>query len=391
MTPFINPQIITLNLGAFLLSRFFSRVYQTLLSTQQSNVHISVEGLENLAYKRKRILLKTCLYITFIMLFFFSSLHAFVYQSISDQAFILELFTSLVALYAIMSLQRNPSRSNTDKIAQFSTLAFAAFLLLFVDLNQNQNFSLIWAFFFPIFAMIINGPKLGLRYTLVFLTLLILLAYNGIGHWQEGLWSELGFIRLTAALFILTFIIYINEISLMNAHQQAKLVLDELQTLSTIDELTKISNRRNINEALSKAIQNAERYETPLSLTLFDIDDFKKINDQCGHLIGDKVLCEMVQEIKKIIRATDDFGRWGGEEFLIVLPHETIDSAMPFCEKIRACIEKINFSEYPEHITCSFGVAQLKPGMTAEQLVDQADKALYLAKKSGKNQVQTLS
>ena len=373
------------------MSHFFSRIYQTLLSTQPPNSHISVEGLQNLAYKRKRILLKTCLYITFIMLFFFSSLHAFVYQSISDKAFILELFTGLVALYAITSLQRNPSRDNTDKIAQFSTLAFAAFLLLFVDLNQNQNFSLVWVFFFPIFAMTINGPKLGLRYTVLFLTLLLIFAYNGIGIWQEGLWSELGFIRLTAALLILTFIIYIHEISLMNARQQAKQVLDELQTLSTIDELTKISNRRNINEALYKAIQNSERYETPLSLTLFDIDDFKKINDQCGHLIGDKVLCEMVQEIKKIIRATDDFGRWGGEEFLIVLPHETIDSAMPFCEKIRACIEKINFSEYPEHITCSFGVAQLQPGMTAEQLVDQADKALYIAKQSGKNQVQTLS
>ncbi len=373
------------------MSRFLSRIYQTLLSTQQVTACLSLEGLQNLAYKRKRILLKTCLYITFIMLFFFSSLHAFVYQSISDQAFILELFTSLVALYAIMSLNRNPSRRNTDKIAQLSTLAFAAFLLLFVELNQNQNFSLIWAFFFPIFAMTINGPKIGLRYTLVFLTLLLILAYNGIGHWQAGLWSELGFIRLTAALLILSFIIYINEISLVNARKQAEQVLNKLQTQSTTDELTNISNRRHINEVLLKAIKNAERYETPLSLTLFDIDDFKKINDQYGHLIGDKVLCEMVLEIKKIIRATDDFGRWGGEEFLIVLPHETAESATQFCEKIRVCIEKMTFSECSKHITCSFGVAELQQGMTAEQLIDQTDKALYIAKKAGKNQVQTAS
>lgn len=373
------------------MTRFLQRIYQTLLCTKQSNVSISVEGLQNLAHKRKRILLKTCLYITFIMLFFFSTLHAFVYQSISDSAFILELFTSLVALYAIMSLNRNPNRSNIDKIAQLSTLAFAVFLLFFVDLNQNQNFSLIWVFFFPVFAMTINGPKLGLRYTLAFLTLLIILAYNGIGHWQEGLWSELSFIRLTAALFILTFIIYINEISLINARQQAKQVLDELQTLSTIDELTKISNRRNINDALSKAIQNATRYETALSLTLFDIDNFKKINDQFGHLTGDKVLSEMVQEIKKIMRATDDFGRWGGEEFLIVLPHETIESAELFCEKIREHIENITFSDSKIQVTCSFGVAELQKGMTAEQLIDQADQALYLAKKSGKNQVKVFS
>ncbi|MCF6344867.1 MAG: GGDEF domain-containing protein [Thiomicrorhabdus sp.] len=372
------------------MSRFLKRIYQTLLCANQPNTCISIEGLENLAYKRKRILLKTCLYITFIMLFFFSTLHAFVYQSISNSAFILELFTGLVALYAIMSLNRNPSRGNTDKIAQFATLAFAVFLLLFVDLNQNENFSLIWVFFFPVFALVINGPKIGLRYALVFLAVLLTLAYNGIGQWQEGLWSELGFIRLTAALFILTFIIYINEISLLKARQQAKQVLDELQTLSTIDELTKISNRRNINTALSKAIKNAERYETPLSLTLFDIDNFKGINDQYGHLIGDSVLSEMVQEIKPIIRATDEFGRWGGEEFLIVLPHETLESASLFCEKVRVRIENSAFSESAVHITCSFGVAQLQKGMTAEQLIDQADQALYAAKQAGKNQVRPL-
>ncbi|VAW50038.1 diguanylate cyclase/phosphodiesterase (GGDEF & EAL domains) with PAS/PAC sensor(s) [hydrothermal vent metagenome] len=369
------------------MSHFLKRIYHTLLCTTPSNSGISLEGLQNLAHKRKRILLKTCLYITFIMLFFFSTLHAFIYQSISNEAFILELFTSLVALYAIMSLKRNPSPNNVNKIAQFSTITFAAFLLLFVDLNQNQNFSLIWVLFFPIFAMIINGSKAGLRYTLLFLTILLILAYNGIGHWQEGLWTELAFIRLAAALSILTFIIYINEVYLASSRQQAKQVLDALQTLSTVDELTKISNRRNINSALSKAIQNAERYDTPLSLTLFDIDNFKRVNDQLGHLVGDKVLYEMVQETKKIIRATDEFGRWGGEEFLIVLPHETIESATLFCEKIRASIEQMAFSDSTVQITCSFGVAQFKKGMTAEQLIDQADQALYLAKKSGKNQI----
>ncbi len=385
----INPK--TRHSWSYLLSRFLKRIYQTLLCSNQSNAAISLEGLQNLAHKRKRILLKTCLYITFIMLFFFSTLHAFIYQSISNSAFILELFTSLVALYAIMSLERNPSPDNINKIAQFATLAFAAFLLLFVHLNQNQHFSLIWVFFFPIFAITINGSKVGLRYTLLFLATLLILAYNGIGHWQEGLWTELAFIRLAAALSILTFIIYINEVSLANSRQQAKQVLDALQTLSTVDELTKISNRRNINSALSKAIQNAERYETPLSLTLFDIDNFKRVNDQFGHLIGDKILYEMVQETKKIIRATDEFGRWGGEEFLIVLPHETIESATQFCEKIRASIEKMAFSECSVQVTCSFGVAQLQKGMTAEQLIDQADQSLYIAKTSGKNQVKAFS
>lgn len=360
---------------------FLSNVYHNLLCINGSNIntHLDLEP--------KRQLLKVCLYLTFIMLFFFSTLHAFVYHDISNELFILELATSLAALYGIISLQKNQSLSNTNKIAKASTIVFGLFLLFFVTLNQNESFGLVWLLFFPIFAMIINGPKRGLRYTFVFLVALFIMAYNNIGHWQNGLWDEMSFIRLTLAFLILTFIIYINEVSLINVKHRAKLAMEALENLSSIDELTKISNRRHINKALNDAIQISNRHEAPLIVTLFDIDDFKKVNDQYGHIIGDKVLFEMSNQLSKIIRSTDSFGRWGGEEFLIVLPHETLDSAIQFCEKLRQCIQNITFSDCPVQITCSFGVAQFQKGMTAEQIVEQADKALYRAKASGKNKV----
>ncbi len=360
---------------------FLAKIYHNLLYINNSYSHTHLDD------EPKRLLLKVCLYISFLMLFFFSILHAFIYQDVSDKLFILELFTCLITLYAIYSLKRNPTPNNTNKIALISTLVFAFFLLFFASLNQNQSYGLVWTFFFPIFAIIINGPKSGLRYTLVFLTVLLIMAYNGIGHWQAGIWDEMSFIRLTASLLILTFIVYINEVSLVNAKARAQMALEEQQTLSTIDELTKIFNRRHINKALYDAIQYAERHNSNLVITLFDIDDFKQINDQYGHLIGDKVLSEMTQEIKKIIRTTDVFGRWGGEEFLILLPQESIESASQVCEKIREYIQEITFSECSIQITCSFGIAQFKHGMTPEVLIDQADQALYIAKKSGKNQV----
>lgn len=373
------------------MGHFLKKIYTTLLCTTPPTSYISLKDFQNLFHKRKHLLLKTCLYITFLTLFLFSCLHAFVFQGIGNLAFLLEITVSLIALYFIISLKHNPSPENTANIATYSTLIFAAFLLMFNHLVSLQNFSLIWVFFFPLFAIIMNGYKSGLRYTIVFLSILLFMAYEGIGNWQSGQWNGLSFIRLSLAMAILTFIVYINEVALTNAKLQAEFALEKLHSLSAIDELTQIANRRNIDQSLFKAIQHAERYDTPLSLTLFDIDDFKKINDQCGHLAGDSVLFELVTEIKHIIRSTDSFGRWGGEEFLIVLPNETLESAINFCEKIRVCIEKITFSECSTQVTCSFGVAHFQKGMTAEQLIEQADKALYQAKHSGKNRVIALN
>ena len=373
------------------MEHFFKKMYTTLLYITSPNSSISLDSFQRLDHNRKRLLLKTCLYITFFTLFIFSCLHAFVYQGISNIAFLLEITFSLIALYGIISLTRGSTPEKTAKITTFSTLVFATFLLIFIHFVPNQSFSLIWVFFFPIFAIIMNGPKLGLRYALIFLTALLFMAYNGIGYWQDGEWNALSFIRLSLAMAILTFIMYINEIALTNAKLQTEFSLAKLHSLSSIDELTQISNRRNIDQELFKAIKHTERYNTSLTLTLFDIDDFKKINDQCGHLAGDKVLFELVQQITKIIRPADSFGRWGGEEFLIILPNETLESALKFCEKIRVCVENTVFTECSIQVTCSFGVAEFKKGITEEQLIEQADKALYLAKNSGKNQVKSLS
>lgn len=374
-----------------LLEHLVKKIYTTLLSVTPPTSYISLEDFQYLYHRRKFLLLKTCLYITFLTLFLFSCLHAFVFQDIGDLAFILKISVSLLALYFITSLNRNPSLENTANIATYSTLIFGIFLLVFSYLVSNQSFSLIWAFFFPIFAIMINGYKSGLRYTIVFLSILLFMAYEGIGHWQSGLWNELSFIRLSLALAILTFIVYIHEVALTNTKRQAEFTLEKLHALSAIDELTQIANRRNIDQSLFQAIQHAERYDTPLSLTLFDIDNFKKVNDQCGHLAGDTVLLKLVTEIKHIIRSTDSFGRWGGEEFLIILPNETLESAINFCEKVRVCVEKTTFAECSTQITCSFGVASFQKGMTAEQLIEKADKALYQAKHSGKNRVNSLS
>lgn len=159
-----------------------------------------------------------------------------------------------------------------------------------------------------------------------------------------------------------------------------------LQFRATTDPLTGLSNRLRFNEALSMEMMRAQRYGTPLSLVLYDIDHFKDINDSYGHLTGDSVLIEMSRLVASRIRATDMLARWGGEEFAVLLPNTTADMAAKFAEQLRAAIDASSFASIGK-VSCSLGVAEYL-GETAESFIARADRALYRAKLAGRNRVE---
>ncbi|MFN3598811.1 MAG: diguanylate cyclase [Aquificaceae bacterium] len=154
--------------------------------------------------------------------------------------------------------------------------------------------------------------------------------------------------------------------------------------LATTDPLTGIYNRYSLYQSLEKILHNAERYKEVFSLLMLDIDNFKKINDTYGHLVGDSVLKAVAEAIKGVIRKSDIFGRFGGEEFLLILP-KTRD---PYRvgEKIRKVVESLRFEEGLS-ITLSVGGTVYKEGDSVNSLVQRADYALYRAKALGKNRV----
>jgi diguanylate cyclase len=160
----------------------------------------------------------------------------------------------------------------------------------------------------------------------------------------------------------------------------------ELQKLATTDALTQIANRSSLDEILKQAIAENERHQRPFSVVMIDIDLFKKINDTHGHLIGDKVLQALAQLIKSRIRIVDTIGRWGGEEFLIIYREIECAGACTLAESIRKVVEDYSF-EGIEPITISMGVAQYRSGNSIEELLKQADDALYYSKEHGRNQV----
>jgi diguanylate cyclase (GGDEF)-like protein len=152
------------------------------------------------------------------------------------------------------------------------------------------------------------------------------------------------------------------------------------------DELTSIYNRRFFNEELKKYIITHTNNKTSFSLIIFDIDNFKTINDNYGHQKGDEVLQKLAQLVQNKIRSTDVFARWGGEEFVILLPNTILEDGIKIAESLRKNIELIDSFSFGK-VTCSFGVSVFDEKDNASKLVKKADDALYESKQNGKNRV----
>ncbi|MDF2953069.1 MAG: PAS domain [Thermodesulfobacterium sp.] len=158
---------------------------------------------------------------------------------------------------------------------------------------------------------------------------------------------------------------------------------------SITDQLTQVYNRYYFRERLEEEIRRAERESEIFSLIMIDIDRFKRINDAFGHVVGDKVLVRMTELIKNRIRKTDVICRWGGEEFLILLPKTSVSKAVVVAEELRKNLSNMNIPEIDTHITASFGVVGYCPGDTVEILIERVDAMMYKAKSEGRNCVRS--
>jgi len=167
----------------------------------------------------------------------------------------------------------------------------------------------------------------------------------------------------------------------------------KLQELALRDGLTGLLNRRYWESCLEREFARHQRYDNPVSLVIFDIDHFKRVNDTYGHQTGDEGIRETARITSQLVRETDFAGRYGGEEFVVLLPGTTLDGAAQFAERLRSSIERqqLDYQGSPLTFTISLGVATLTDDMAGYlTLLERADKALYQSKEGGRNQV-TLS
>jgi diguanylate cyclase (GGDEF)-like protein len=159
---------------------------------------------------------------------------------------------------------------------------------------------------------------------------------------------------------------------------------------ANVDELTGLNNRRFILEDYYSKVSSAKRYQLPLSILLIDIDYFKKVNDRFGHPIGDEVLMSVAVDLANGLRESDLIGRYGGEEFLALLPMANLDEAQIIAERLRSQVaNSLVFQEkYGFGVTVSIGLAELSLNETELELIARVDKALYAAKNNGRNRVE---
>ena len=175
---------------------------------------------------------------------------------------------------------------------------------------------------------------------------------------------------------------------LSEAYRVMNRIAKELYEAATYDPLTNLLNRREILELLEAEMSRSSRYARPLTVLLLDLDYFKRINDTFGHQAGDVALVTAAKEMSKLVRENDSVGRYGGEEFLLVLPECPLQQARECAERIRKRIESLEISYGGDQIriSCSIGIALHESSMlTLKQYISQVDLALYKAKESGRN------
>jgi diguanylate cyclase (GGDEF)-like protein len=167
----------------------------------------------------------------------------------------------------------------------------------------------------------------------------------------------------------------------------------KLYELSCTDALTAVFNRRHFNSTLEAEVSRHQRYGTPVSLILVDVDHFKSVNDRFGHTVGDAVLREIADTLRLVVRKADVVARYGGEELAVILSNTGEAGAVILAERLRSAIERLEHHDHEGHpfrTTASFGVAALEQGETGistEALLGRADEALYVSKKTGRNRV----
>ena len=177
-----------------------------------------------------------------------------------------------------------------------------------------------------------------------------------------------------------------NEINLLQSN------LEQVRAESLMDPLTTLSNRKHYDSCITREVRNAIANKQPLSLLITDIDHFKRFNDNFGHLTGDQVLRLVALAVKNNVKGQDIACRYGGEEFVVILPDTSLRSATTVADHVRRAVMskeliKRSTGENLGRITISVGVAEFRPGDTHQSFYDRADKCLYMAKRNGRNMV----
>ncbi|WP_151947088.1 sensor domain-containing diguanylate cyclase [Aliarcobacter butzleri] len=287
------------------------------------------------------------------------------------------------------------------KIVQLDTLNKQEYIVIFADYEKitepylAQTFKLLLTFIIIAFLMFpimiyLSGIIIKPIYNLVKQSIKIKnRKYNDVSQIESPI-LEIALLSASFENMAQSINGYQNSLEEKVKQRTEELLVKnaELLRLSITDNLTKLYNRVKLDKSLQEEMNRSLRYNTNFSIILLDIDYFKKVNDNFGHQVGDEVLIESAQVLSKNIRNVDILGRWGGEEFLVICPETKIEDAIKVAFHINAAIKLHKFSTYPNTVTMSLGVASFNKDIkNVDDIILNADKALYQAKEEGRDRV----
>jgi diguanylate cyclase (GGDEF)-like protein len=310
---------------------------------------------------------------------------------------VLPLLTFLFLILIVLLWRRIMPLHTFELIFYTLVLAYALWEFVFIILTiiqTNGSFDpsfMLWLPFIYIMSFLVLkiNRALLLSVSFYFATLILGLAcclyflYYGLAFQRISFLLQMYF---TSAFYIAALYLVAR---LKEQYVSERLAVVDMSKLATTDSLTQLNNRHILTKYLKEEVIRAERHNLPLSVLLFDLDQFKNINDSFGHNTGDEVLLEIAQHMRQTIRTSDPFGRWGGDEFLCLATNTDGKKAVELAERLRDTLRNLHFTTVGK-VTASFGVTTYQRGDLPETLIRRADLGLYKAKANGGNRVEAV-
>jgi diguanylate cyclase (GGDEF)-like protein len=291
------------------------------------------------------------------------------------------LFTAVCAVLYYRLRRFRTFKALAAAITAAELLAVAVFLAVF-SLYDSPDFMIQLLGIMLIIFVVFMVPNR------IFLALIVsVLAAAGFLVVAYGAFTATDSVRYFASAVYIAIEIMFGAVFMLiflNYQRREYTANKELQKLYATDPLTQVGNRVRLEKEAYKWLAFCSRHSLPLSLVIIDVDDMKRVNDLHGHLMGDATICELVHTVCGHLRRNDVCVRWGGDEFVLLLPGTGTADALYLIERIRCEVEAHAFPA-ETRITCSFGVADTRRSVTLEELLECADQSLYQAKKQGKN------
>lgn len=323
---------------------------------------------------------------TFVGLFITSILGTFaLFKENYPLATALLLFSSLylVSIYLNKKLDKVHLSANI--------ILYSLYLLMFylVYSGGESNTGPLWIFMVAPVSLFIHGLHRGSIDLLAFTTMIILIMFMPLDYPAYTAYSTEFKLRLIYSFVTVSGLSALYEYSREKSLKETLELSQKYQELANFDSLTHLSNRRNATIVLTQEYARAIRNAEPLSIIMCDVDNFKQINDAFGHHGGDQALIALATLFKDSMREQDNISRWGGEEFMFILPQTSAQNAHIIAEKIRHDVEKMQVQSANSffQLTVSMGIAECEESRSIDETISLADKQLYLAKNTGKNRI----